>query len=203
MSDTAAWQQALAQERRDAETARYDAIVNAINGEQQPAEAAQLRYAEAMRVGDMNAASDAQRAMSRAEARLVQLENGKDAFDERQVAQQNTQQQPRQSATPEQIINSMALLPEERQWLLEHKHLVTNQAAITELQAAFYASQRQGLARGSREYLDFIADRVGATQGGLTKDQLEIAKVSGITPDTYREQLVKLKQYKAAGHYQT
>jgi hypothetical protein len=188
------YEQQLQAERAAREQAQYDAVVNAIAASSSEAENAQRDYQYCSSVNDYAGMADAQRRMSRAESRLVQLENGRDAFDERRITAQQYQQQP--SLTPEQIIGGMPLMPEEREWLLQHKHLVTNAASIQELQGAFHASQRLGLQRGSQEYLKFIEERVGAdgdSAAGLTKEQLEHARISGISPESYAENYRKMK----------
>jgi hypothetical protein len=199
------YEQQLAYERREREQAQYDAIVNAIAAANSDAENAQTALAQAWATGDTYGAAEHQRRIARSEARLVQLENGKDNWDA-YMAQPQTYQQPaqQQQMTPEQVINSMPLMQEEREWLLKHPHLVTNQASILELQGAFHASQRAGLVRGSREYLDFIAERVGADAAGangLTKEQAQAAKDSGVTPEVYAENARKLSALKARGFY--
>ena len=198
MSNT--YEAELAQERAAREQAQYDAVVNAIAGAQADGDAAQLRYQQAMQIGDMATASEAQRAISRAEARLVQLENGRDAWDEARTHQQQYQQrsQAQQQLTPEQIIDSMTQLTvREREWLRARPHLVTTQANVTRLRAAFYEAQGKGLARDSDAYFDHFNDRfagssVSAT--GLTAAQKDAAKISGIDENTYAKMYEKMKQ---------
>jgi hypothetical protein len=53
-----------------------------------------------------------------------------------------------------------------------------------------------GLQRGSQEYLKFIEERVGAdgdSATGLTREQLEHARISGISPESYAENYRKMK----------
>ena len=183
----------LQQERSNREQAEYDAVVNASGAAQSDASLAQQQLENAWRIGDMTAAAEAQRAISRAEGRLVQLETGRDAWNERRTQQQATgtvypqQQQQTQQQSPEQLINSMPLLPEEREWLLARKHLVTNADSVQDLQSAYRASQRAGLARGSREYLDFIAERTGTTSiHGLTRRNRITPAIAGSTSPSMR-----------------
>jgi hypothetical protein len=139
--------------QNELDQARYDAVVQAIAAATSDSEAAQLRYQQAMQVGDMHSAAEAQRMLSRSEARLVQLEAGKDAWDERQatVGQQQTQQ--RRQVTPQDVINSMAGLTEkERAWLLERPHLVLDQRWVTRMQDTYNMAAEKGLQRDSLEY---------------------------------------------------
>jgi hypothetical protein len=210
------YEQALQAERAARERAEYDSIVATIGATQSEYEAAQREYIDARMRGDLQVEADAQGRMMRAQSQLVTLENGKEDFDQRAQQQQQyqqyyAQQQYRQPTADEIIERMTALTPEEKQWLRERKHLVENQANVTRLQAAFYESQERGIQRGSKEYFDLFEDRfpgggkdhrsaAGKTYG-LNAQQLEAAKVSGISPETYAEQLVKLKKLKSEGHY--
>jgi len=184
------YEQQLAQER---DQAQYDAIVNAIGGAQESADAAQQRYQYAMQTGDMATAAEAQRAIARAEARLVALENGKDAWDARSIQRTSgsvyPQQQPQQYQQPnaDQIIAGMTqLTPREREWLTARKHLVTNPNKVTQLQAAYMEAAEKGIQRDSDAYFAHFEDRVGGSTSGLTAAQRDAARVSGVDEGTYK-----------------
>jgi hypothetical protein len=193
------WEAQLQVERAAREQAQYDSVVNALGHAQSDAELAQAKYAEAMRLGDMYAAGEAQRAISRAEARIVQLEAGKDAWDERNIKQQQGYlQQAQQQLTPEQIIDSMTQLTvREHEWLRARPHLVTTQANVTRLQAAFYEAQEKELARDSDAYFDHFNDRFAGSSlsaTGLTTAQKDAARISGVDETTYMKMYEKMKQ---------
>jgi hypothetical protein len=194
--------QLVAHERREKEQAQYDAVVNAIAAAGSDAENAQKDLERAWATGDTYGAAEHQRRLSRAEARLVQLENGKDAWDARDQQVPNyPEQQPVQQASPEQIINSLqGLIPEEKAWLHRHPELVRDQSRVEELKGTFAASQRMGLVRGTPEYFQFFDQRLGLDAGsaaGLTPAQMDAAKISGVTPDVYAENLRKMRQIDA------
>jgi hypothetical protein len=193
------WEAQLQAERAAREQAQYDSVVNALGQAQSDAELAQAKYAEAIRLGDMYAAGEAQRAISRAEARIVQLEARKDAWDERNIKQQQGYlQQAQQQLTPEQIIDSMTQLTvREREWLRGAAASRDDASQCYRLQAAFYEAQEQGLARDSYAYFDHFNDRfagssVSAT--GLTAAQKDAARISGVDDTTYMKMYEKMKQ---------
>ena len=159
----------LAQERRAREQADYDSVVAHIGSAQSDYEAAQRDYVAARHANDFAAEADAQGRMARSQARLVQLEQGKEDME---AARNNPEPEPPQAHAPQasqrspsEIVNSMtALIPEERQWLLEHPELVTNPQRVQELQGTYAAAQRQGLARGTPEYFQFFEERLGLSE---------------------------------------
>jgi hypothetical protein len=198
------WEIALQNERMAREQARYDAVVNALAAAGSDAESARRDYAYYSSINDHNGMADAQRRIARAESRIVQLESGRDGYEEQQAARANQQQQQQvRQPTVQDVINTMPnLLPEKREWLTKHPELIADGARVQELQGAFWASQRMGLQRGSQQYLDFIADRVGvADTSGLGKEQRDAAHVSGIDEATYLENARKLAALKARGYY--
>jgi hypothetical protein len=161
-----AHQEQVARINRERRQAEYDSVVNAITAEQANAENAQAALQAAWAASDHVAAAEAQRRLSRSEARLVQLEGWKDTEDSRPdepVVQQQPQPQSTQAArSASDIVNQMtALIPEERRWLLEHPELVTDPRRQQELQGTYYAAERAGLARGTPEYFQFFEERLG------------------------------------------
>lgn len=151
--------------RGESEQAQYDAIVNAIGAATAEAESAQRDYENAMSAGDFKTVGEAQRRMSRAEARLVQLEDGKAVFDQRR--EEGTRAPPERTERPaapsiEGQIDAMAnLTVEEKTWLKGHTDALTDQRRNAKLGAAYYEAIDQGLARGTPEYFTFLETRLG------------------------------------------
>jgi hypothetical protein len=184
---------------REREQLEYDNLVNAIAAAQSDSEAGKYQLQQAMAMGDYQGAAEAQERIARSQAQLVSLESGKTAMDERQDAQ--GPQQPQRQLTPQEYINNMTqLTPEERQWLMDRPHLVTNQATITQLQAAFYESQQRGIARNSPEYFRLFDERLGgagvpgsrASNIQLTPAQKDAAKIAGISETEYQKQYQRM-----------
>jgi hypothetical protein len=189
-------QQFLANAVREKEQAQYDAIVNAIAAADSDAQNAQTALAQAWANGDSYAASEHQRRLTRAETRLQQLENGKDAWDGYMTQPQTQQQTQGRQMTHQDVINSMTgLMPEERQWLHRFPHLVGDANRVNELQGTYAAAQRMGLVRGTPEYFQFFEQRLGLDAGsqvGLTPQQMDAAKISGVSPEVYAENVRKM-----------
>jgi hypothetical protein len=193
------FEQQIAYERQARQQAEYDSIVNALAAATSDSDNAQARLQQAWAVGDAATAADAQRQLSRAESRILQLENGRDAYEQQQP--QTYQQQPVQQMTPQDIINSMTgLIPEEKAWLQRHPELITNQNRISELQGTYAAAMRMGLARGTPEYEQFFNERLGLDAGsalGLRPEQVDAAKISGVSLEVYAENERKRQQIDA------
>lgn len=73
----------LTRERGDREQAQYDAILNAIGAQQSELESAKRDLKAAGASQDWDALAEAQSRLSGAQAQIVNLENGKSAFDAR------------------------------------------------------------------------------------------------------------------------
>jgi hypothetical protein len=209
------YEQALQAERQARQQAEYDSVVASLGAAQSELDNAQNAYMYARQQGDIAGEADAQSRISRAHAHIVQLETGKETLDQQhQSAQQYQQTYPQRQMTHEEYLTAYypQLTPEERDWLLRHRELIGDQRRQQELQATYYQAERAGLKRGSPEYFGFFEDRLdlngkdhrslaGKTYG-LSAQQLEAAKIAGVSNETYAENAAKLKKYKAQGHYQ-
>jgi len=105
----------------NAEEAKYTATLNAIGQATAEAESAQRDFESAVAAGDAKLQAEAQRKMSRAEARLVRLEDGKEDFEARREAEKNKKPEPRQEQVQgdpvEAHIETMNLGSREKAWL--------------------------------------------------------------------------------------
>jgi hypothetical protein len=149
-----------------AEQSERDALIGNFNAADKEVELASRDLAEAQMRGDTQRIADANARLSQATYQRETLQGGIQTFDEQHPpldrGNYQYQQQPQQSPNAQQIINSMtSLIPEERQWLMQHPELVTTQEGQLRLQAAWYESQQKGIQRGSDEYFDLFNDRFG------------------------------------------
>lgn len=156
------------------EQAQYDAVLNAIGAAQSESDRAQADLAAAMTVSDFTAAADAQRRMSVATARLVQLEDGKAAFEAR--AEQPVQrQEPLRTAPPADPIDAMAQLSgKQKSWLKGHRDAQSDPAKLARLGAAHYDALEAGHAADSDGYFQVLEERLGYRQPALQVRQAEI-----------------------------
>src|SRR5262245_1973800 len=147
-----------------AEAAQYDAVVQAIGGATAEADAAQRDYEAADTAGDSRAKAEAQRRLSRAEARLVALEDGKLAYEANleQRRQQPPQQQPANAF--EAYLDTLGgLRPDEKQWLRSHPDAITDPRKNAALNNAYYEASAKHQ-RGSTEYFAHIETALGYRQ---------------------------------------
>jgi hypothetical protein len=120
-------QQELAEARREQRQAEYDSVINAMAAEQGNVQQAQNDYAAALQRGDYQGAAEVQGQIARSQARMVQLEQGIESWNESDQNVPPPPQAPPPPCTAADLINSMtALIPEEREWLLRHQDLVND-----------------------------------------------------------------------------
>ncbi len=166
----------LAQERQQeasrsqvrAEDAEYDAILNAIGAAESEAEKAQQDMALASENADHKALADANRRLSRAESRLVQLNDGKDAIEQAKTKQAQRERyerenpRPKQPQTVEDYISALPnLMQSQRDWLRNHPEALTDTRKNMRLQGAHVEAEDQGFRAGSTEYFDYLDQRLG------------------------------------------
>lgn len=151
-----------------AEDAEYDAILNAIGAAESEAEGAQRDIAFASEANDPKGIADASRRMARAESRLVQLQDGKDAIERQKTqaaarAKEDTERpKPATQPTVEQYIDSLPnLMQSQREWLRKHPDALTDNRKNMRLQGAHVEAEDQGITPGSTEYFEYLEERLG------------------------------------------
>ena len=137
-----------------------------------------------MAEGNYQAAAEAQRAISRAEAHLLQLQNGKQKLEEH--LQQSTaegsvyeQQMPNfEPQVPQDPVEVYAsrLLPKSAQWLRNHPEVVS-QNKVPKLTRAHQDAIEDGLVAESPEYFKYIEDRLGYSTPQYEEPVREVAPV--------------------------
>jgi hypothetical protein len=184
--------------------AQYDAMVNAIAAANSDAENAQMRIEYCNAQGDHAGAAEAYRQLARAEARLNTLEAGKQGYDDDEAARMNQQAQQRPISAKD-VIQSLNLMPTEAEWAGKlHPDWVTTPKGQELLRSAYNLTERAGLRRGTPEFLAEMEKRLGlpsSANHGLSKAQLEHAKWSNVSAETYAENARKLAHLKSLGYY--
>lgn len=221
----------LAAMRQSAEASQYDSVVTMLGAAQMEVDSAKRDIVLAGAAQDYAALADAQERLAAAKAHMVGLEQSKNNYE----AQAQNPPKP----TIEQMIDANTNLSwDERNWLKQHPEAMTDPGKNARLNAAYYEAMDKNLQRGSRDYFEFIEEKLGYREktkqeeavkqqvqveespimvaappsksvpegsgaGGkknvftLTKEEAEIAKLAGITPQEYvkqRELLVKQKR---------
>lgn len=155
------------------ELAELDAINNAIAAAETEAASAQNAYVAAQTDSDWAKAAEAQRRMSRAETRLLQLEDGKASLEaRREWAKTQPKKQP-QAPSMDAYIDTLPLNGAQRDWLKKHPELMQDHKKNVRLQNADYDAQDKGLAAGSEAYFQFVEERLGYRQPETKEEEVD------------------------------
>lgn len=163
-------ERSLHQVQQTSEQAQYDAILNAIGASQEAASSAKAEYRRAIEANEWDAATDAQERMTEAKTRLVQLEDGKAAYEMRlEQIKNQPQQQQRQPTVTEFIERNDQFMPAEKDWLKKHPEVLTDPRKYTALQHHYYDAVKHG--RGSEAYFDHLETALGYRQSDERQPQ--------------------------------
>lgn len=140
-------------------------ITNAIEATEAAAEHAERTYSDAMAAGDYALAAKAQRAMAKAEADLLQLNNGRARLEEslqqpvegRVDGPQIPSFEPQIAPDPVEMY-AERLSPKSAAWLRAHPDAVHK---INRLTRAHQDAVEDGIVAESPEYFEFIESRLG------------------------------------------
>ena len=153
--------------------AEYDSVLNAISAAESDANAAQGVYEKAAEMGDYKAMGEAQRKISRAEARLENLEQGKDGLETR-IETAKTAAKDRKDNPPAQdpFEGAIAQLPDPaKNWLRGHREYMTDQRKNLKIQNAHFEVLDDGVTAYSPEYFVAIETKLGLRQAPKTDDE--------------------------------
>lgn len=134
-----------------------EAIEAALAAAQAEAEAAQRDWEAAASIGDTKAQSEAQRKMSRAEARIITLESGKEAL-EREAKERPKAEVRQEAADPLDKIN---LPPLAKQWLRDHKEYLYDERKNAKIQALHWDVVDEGHPAYSESYFEAMEQKLG------------------------------------------
>jgi hypothetical protein len=139
-------------------------VESAINTIKNDSAALKARYRDAMSAGDFDHAAEVQEAMSHNAARLLQLENGKQAMENR----------PRQAPPPAYTdpVEAFAsqLTPQSASWERKHPEFVTNPRLNQKMIAAHNLAMADGVEADTPEYFGYVEGILGvrASSGNET-----------------------------------
>lgn len=150
--------------RSDAEVqdSNLQLVVSAIDTVKRDSMMARRAYAEAMAAGDFEKAAEIQDVMSMNNAKLLQLENGRVALEDRLKNQQRQPQQPQQQA-PADPVEAIAsqLSPRSAAWIRSHPECVHDQKKYLKMLGAHNIAVADGLSADSDEYFAYIEEQLG------------------------------------------
>lgn len=148
--------------------AQFDAIVAAISAAEAEAAAATREFTNAAANGDYDAQAAAQRKISRAEARLENLEAGKSQLEGRLESVRknvNTNGQQRPVTQTDPFEQSIAALPDSaKNWLRSHREYMTDHRKNAKIQVAHWDVLDEGHEAYSPSYYDALEVKLGLKQ---------------------------------------
>lgn len=163
-----------------AEEAEYQSVLTAMAAAESEAESAQRDLVTAHTNGDHQAAAEAQRRLSRAEAKVVQFEENKNYLENRKNAaiaraeeRKRNPPAPQNLSVEQQIDSVTALSQSQRDWLKAHPDAWTDQRKNMRLQGAHVEAEDQGLTPGTKKYFEYLEQRLGYTAPEPEADEEE------------------------------
>lgn len=143
----------------------FHIIANAIAAATAEADAAAGEHQSALETGDAKKATDAQRKIARAEAKLVSLEDGKAALDHRveqmrRAPAKETRQAP--VSTGDHVEDQIARYsPRTQSWLRQHKECVADDKTRNRATGAHFEAIADGYTPDSDAYFEFLDKKLG------------------------------------------
>jgi prepilin-type processing-associated H-X9-DG protein len=128
-------------------------VTNAIETVKQSTEMLKNHYREAMSVNDYDRAAEIQQAMATNAAKMLQLEQGKQALE----SQPKIVPQQYQPADPVEALAAQ-LTPRSAQWLRSHPQFATDQRLYQKMVSAHNIAMADGHAADSDGYFDAVED---------------------------------------------
>ena len=141
------------QAKNEVEDTNLHLVKNAIETVNRNNDLLKAQYRDAMATGDYDRAADIQQAMSSNAAKLLQLENGRKAMEERPKAEPPRQIDPIE-ALAEQVT------PESARWLRQNKQFLGTEAAVRRMFRAHEDAIEDGIKADTPEYFGFIEERL-------------------------------------------
>lgn len=151
--------------------AEYDSVLNAIAAAESEANAAAQAYDAAYNSGDGKAMAEAQRKISRAEARLERLEEGKVAIETRREAAKTTPDRKPTASSADPLEAHIAQLPDlAKNWIRGHREYMENQDKNMDLQMAHLKAMKAKITPYTQSYIEFVEEELGLRQKKVTTD---------------------------------
>lgn len=147
--------QAAHQAKNEVEDTNLHLVKNAIETVNRNNDLLKAQYRDAMAGGDYDRAADIQQAMSSNAAKLLQLENGRRAMEERPKTEPPA---PRQIDHVEALAEQVT--PESAQWLRKNKQFLGTEAAVRRMFRAHEDAIDDGIKADTPEYFSYIEERL-------------------------------------------
>jgi len=139
--------------RNEIQDSNLTLVTNAIETVKQNNSILKANYRDAMSVGDFDRAAEIQEALSSNSAKLLQLEQGKQALES--MPKQQTQL----PADPVEALASQ-LSPRSADWLRRNPQCATDQRLFQKMLAAHNLAMADGIVPDSDEYFEFVESTI-------------------------------------------
>lgn len=163
--------EAETRERRAAEMARRASeevedtnlhlVSSAIDTVKRDQDILKAQYRDAMSIGDYDRAAEIQETMSGNSAKLLQLENGKAAMQNR-PQQQPVREMPRNADPVEQLAAQVS--PRSASWLRSNREAIRDERTIRKMFRAHEDAVDEGIEPDTDDYFAFIEGRLGMSR---------------------------------------
>jgi hypothetical protein len=139
--------------RNEIQDSNLTLVTNAIETVKQNNSILKSNYREAMSVGDFDRAAEIQEALSSNAAKLLQLEQGKQALESM------PKQQPQLPADPVEALAAQ-LSPRSAAWLRRNPECATDQRLFQKMLAAHNLAMADGIEPDSDDYFEFVENTI-------------------------------------------
>ena len=148
--------------QKDVQDSNLQLIINAIDTFQKDNDTLKMHIRDAMASGDYDKAADLQSAMAMNNAKLLQLENGKVALQER-LAQPVQPVPPPQTIQRRDAVEELAsqLSPRSAQWIRAHPECAKDTKMFNKMVGAHNFAIAEGYVPDSDAYFDYIESQLG------------------------------------------
>jgi len=182
------------QSAREVEDSNYTAVMNAIAAREADIARHKVALRNALESGNYEAQVEAHDGIAQARADLSQLQTGKEQYEATRQQRlshpepQRLQQQPAQQewttvGVPRQQFMQQVSEPV-RAWLRENDQFFTDASFKDKAIAAHHAALGEGIEDGSREYVDFIKERMAPVSDRTDPPTRQQQRQSGGAPST-------------------
>ncbi len=177
----------LEQIRRESEEQEEVAVGSALAAAKAEADKAQSDYVTALNAGDNAAAAEAQRRMSRAEARIDRLEIGQQEIEARKKTPKPEEKPVRAIPQTGDPVDSYNLPDDCKTWLKTHREFLTDPRKAIELDRADRLARLKGLGPGNPQYLPEIEKEVFPAKAESEQEQPANERASIMSAPVSRE----------------
>jgi hypothetical protein len=148
--------------RNEVQDSNLTLVTNAIETVKQNNSILKANYRDAMSVGDFDKAAEIQEALSSNSAKLLQLEQGKQALESM------PKHQPEVPADPVEALASQ-LSPRSADWIRRNPQCATDQRLFQKMLAAHNLAMADGIVPDSDEYFEFVESTINLRKAPARK----------------------------------